>query len=140
MKLYIDKNLGLDKDKIRLAGEFCLFCAENLPIEGDFEIYMVGDRKEHDISTTAVYEVSRNICKVYCKNRSLVDCLRSIAHEMTHMMQDEMGLLIGRIRDAGGFHEDQANARAGELIKLFAKSTPERRAIYESIKMSRKVL
>ncbi len=139
MKLYIDKNLGLDANKIRLAGEFCLFCAESLPIEGDFKIYMVGDRKSHGIGTTAVYEVNRNVCKIYCKNRSLVDCLRSIAHEMTHMMQDEMGLLVGNIRDAGGFHEDQANARAGELIKLFAKSKPERKAIYESKKIKLRV-
>ena len=51
---------------------------------------------------------------------------------MTHMMQDEMGL-IGNvpIRDAGGFHEDQANAKAGELIKLFAKSKKHRKGIYE---------
>jgi hypothetical protein len=52
---------------------------------------------------------------------------------MTHMMQDEMGLITGKVRDAGGFHEDQANARAGELIKLFAKSKKGRRAIYESV-------
>jgi len=43
-----------------------------------------------------------------------------------------MGLINnGPIRDAGGFHEDQANARAGELIKLFAKSNAGRKAIYE---------
>jgi hypothetical protein len=50
------------------------------------------------------------------------------------MMQDEMGLIVGNIRDAGGFHEDQANARAGELIKRFAKSKEGRRAIYENRK------
>jgi hypothetical protein len=54
---------------------------------------------------------------------------------MTHMMQDQMGLLKGKIRDAGGFHEDQANAKAGEILKLFAKSNHERKSIYESIKM-----
>ena len=132
MKLFVDKNLNLPKDKIKLAGEFCLFCAEELPIEGNFEIYMVADRKPHSITTTAHYEVGSNICKVYCKNRALVDCLRSIAHEMTHMMQDEMGLLIGHIRDAGGFHEDQANARAGELIKRFVKGRKDRDIIYEA--------
>ena len=42
-----------------------------------------------------------------------------------------MGLIRGPIRDAGGFHEDQANAKAGELIKLFAKSKDGRKAIYE---------
>ena len=135
MKLYIDKNLGITEEKARLASEFCLFCAKNLPIEGDFEIYMVSERSGHNITTTAVYEVGNNCCRVYCKNRSLADCLRSIAHEMTHMMQDEMGLIRGQIRDAGGFHEDQANAKAGELIKLFAKSKPSRKTIYESIKV-----
>ena len=49
------------------------------------------------------------------------------------MMQDELGLIGERpIRDAGGFHEDQANARAGEVIKRFAKSAAGRKAIYES--------
>jgi hypothetical protein len=132
MKLYIDKSLPLSEDKARLAGEFCLFCADELPIEDDFNIYMVSEREPHNITTTAVYEVGNNLCKIYCKGRALADCLRSMAHEMTHMMQDEMGLLVGNIKDAGGFHEDQANARAGELIKLFAKSREGRRAIYEA--------
>ena len=50
---------------------------------------------------------------------------------MTHMMQDQFGLIKGKIRDAGGFHEDQANSKAGEILKLFAKSSPERKMIYE---------
>ena len=131
MKLYVGKNLGMPPEKIRLAGEFTLFCAENLPIEGEFEIYLVSNREPHGISTTAVYEIGNNCCKIYAKNRSLVDVLRSVAHEMTHMYQDESGLINGPVRDAGGFHEDHANAKAGELIKLFAKSKEGRRAIYE---------
>jgi hypothetical protein len=75
--------------------------------------------------------MGENKCIIYAKNRAFVDVLRSIAHEMTHMMQDELGLLEGgNIRDAGGFHEDQANARAGEIIKRFAKSKPYRKMIY----------
>tara|TARA_B100000674_G_C37842368_1_gene915960 strand:+ start:549 stop:959 length:411 start_codon:yes stop_codon:yes gene_type:complete len=135
MKLYISKNLGLDSKKIKQAGEFVVFCADHLPIEGNFQIYLVDNRKPHGISTTAVYEVGNNCCRIYGKNRAFPDILRSIAHEMTHMMQDQMGLLKGKIRDAGGFHEDQANAKAGEILKLFAKSNHERKSIYESIKM-----
>ena len=140
MKLYIDKNLGLTPNKSRLAGEFTLFCAQQLPIEGDFEVYVVSEREPHGITTTALYEVGNNICRVYAKNRALADVLRSIAHEMTHMMQDELGLIVGKTRDAGGFHEDQANARAGELVKLFAKSKEGRKAIYENKLMSKKIL
>ena len=132
MKLLVSKNLNLPPEKIKLASDFILFCADQLPIEGRFKIYLVSKREPHGISTTALYEVGNNCCKIYAKNRSLSDVLRSVAHEMTHMMQDEMGLIKGPIRDAGGFHEDQANSKAGELIKLFAKSKPGRKGIYES--------
>ena len=131
MNLYVDKKLNIDSNKINLIAQFCAFCAKNLPIEGDFSIYVVSDRPSHGIVTTAAYEVSNNVCRIYGKNRALVDICRSIAHEMTHMMQDQLGLLNGKIRDAGGFHEDQANAKAGELLKLFAKSKPGRKMIYE---------
>ena len=131
MNLYVDRDLHYGPEQLRLAGEFILFCADSLPIEGDFEVHLVNSREPHGIGTTALYEVGNNCCKVYCKNRALADVLRSVAHEMTHMMQDQIGIIRGPIRDAGGFHEDQANAKAGELIKLFAKSQDGRRAIYE---------
>ena len=137
MKLLIDKNLDLTPKHMQLAGEFTLFCAEHLPIKGDFKVYLVSNRDSHGISTTAVYEIGNNCCRIYAKNRALADVLRSVAHEMTHMMQDETGLINGPVQDAGGFHEDQANAKAGELIKLFAKSQDGRRAIYESFMRKR---
>lgn len=140
MKLMLDKNLNLNSEKRRLISDFCIYCAQQLPIENLFEVYVVSNRKPYGIGTTAVYNVGKNQCYIYGKNRSLVDVLRSIAHEMTHMMQDETGLLVGDIKDAGGFHEDQANARAGELIKLFAKSKPGRKAIYESRILNNKTI
>ena len=134
MKLYIDKNLNVNESKSNLIGQFCLFCADKLPIEKPFKIHVVSEREPYGIATTAAYFVGMNECYIYGKNRALPDVLRSIAHEMTHMMQEEMGLITGKVRDAGGFHEDQANARAGELLKLFAKSLPNRSLIYESRK------
>ena len=132
MKLYVDEGLQYNPEQMKLAGEFILFCADSLPIEGEFEVHLVNSRDPHGITTTALYEVGNNCCKVYCKNRALADVLRSVAHEMTHMMQDQIGILNGPITDAGGFHEDQANSKAGELIKLFAKSKPNRKRIYEN--------
>ena len=133
MKLYVSKDLDLDANKINILSEFCLFCAKQLPIEGEFSIHAVSDRKPHGIITTAAYLVGENSCYVYSKNRALPDVMRSIAHEMTHMMQDQIGLLGVPIRDAGGFHEDQANARAGELLKKFVSGNKERKVIYESL-------
>jgi hypothetical protein len=138
-KLYIHNNTDFSPDQARLTADFCIFCSDELPVSGDFEISVVGDREKHGIGTTGVYHVGKNIIKVYAKNRALADVLRSIAHEMTHMMQDEQGLINGPVQDAGGFHEDQANAKAGELIKLFAKSSTDRRRIYERINKRSKV-
>jgi len=120
-------------EKTILMGEFINFCADNLPIKGEFKVYVIDDRKKHGISTTAAYHRGENLIKIYGKKRALVDILRSIAHELTHLMQDENNLLVGTIQDAGGPIEDEANAKAGELIKLFAKSDPGRKKIYESI-------
>ena len=134
-KLLVSKSLSCaqEKSKIKLMAEFCNFCADYLPIINDFEIQVIDDREKHGITTTAAYHIGENKCIIYAKNRAFVDVLRSIAHEMTHMMQDELGLIGERpIRDAGGYHEDQANARAGELIKRFAKSSTERKQIYEN--------
>lgn len=140
MKLYVDKKLGLSESKCKTLGEFCLFCAYDLPIEGDFSVYVVSERKPYQISTTAVYLMNDQSCYIYAKNRALPDVMRSIAHEMTHMMQHQMGLINGPVRDAGGFHEDQANARAGEILKLFVKQDPKRKSIYESATIRKRSL
>lgn len=58
----------------------------------------------------------------------LVDVMRSIAHEMVHHRQFEQGKLSVRPPDIGGEIEDEANAVAGQIIKLFAK---EDQTIYD---------
>ena len=65
----LDKNLNLNSQKAKLMSEFCSFCAENLPIENPFEVYVVSERKPYNISTTAVYEVGNNKCIIYGKTR-----------------------------------------------------------------------
>ncbi len=139
-RLKICKKLNTDPDHLALMHDFINYCADCLPIKGNFVVNVVSDRKPHGIPTTGAYFVGQNKINVYGKNRALVDVLRSIAHEMTHMMQDETGMIKLPVQDAGGFIEDQANAKAGEIIKLFAKSKPIRGRIYESVKKSGKIL
>ena len=130
-KLYISKSLNMNPKKVELVSAFCLFCCQKLPIEGPFEVHLVSDREPHGIKTTASYHVEDNKIYIYGRERAVVDILRSIAHEMTHMMQNEMGLINGPVQDIGGFHEDQANSRAGQMIKLYARDKEEGSRIYE---------
>ena len=123
------KNLRMDNKKVKIIGKFTGFCCDRLGLVNPVIVYLCADRAK--ISTTAAYSPSEKTCFVYAKNRAIVDICRSIAHELTHMMQDENGLLGMPIKDIGGFHEDQANAFAGQLIKLFAKKVKNGKEIYE---------
>lgn len=124
-KLYISENLPNIIENISIISDFIDRCNDELSIDEscNYDIYFVDDRKKHGIKTTAFYDPSNNTIKVYAKGRMLIDCLRSLAHEMTHMMQQEKGLIRGPVKDEGGFHEDQANAKAGLIVKRFIKQT-----------------
>ena len=64
------------------------------------------------------------VIKVCAKNRALADVMRSIAHELVHHKQFEQGRLKVQPPDIGGEIEDEANAKAGQYIKMFAKEDP----------------
>jgi predicted GNAT family acetyltransferase len=82
----------------------------------------------HDgLVTTASYGDDK--VHVYSKDRALIDIMRSIAHEMTHMKQDAENRLDQSKHDvnnkAGSPIENEANAKAGEIIRKFGELHPK---------------
>jgi hypothetical protein len=132
-KLIVKKDLMMLPEKQHIIGEFCIYCMDQLGMGSDIDtiIQIESDRDSSGIKTTAYYNPADNNVRVYGSGRSIADICRSIAHELVHMSQHVRGL-IGKdpIKDIGGFHEDEANAVAGQLIKMFAKDVT--REIYES--------
>ena len=124
----ISDNLNIDESTIC---KFINFCCDRLCLHNDVTINLVSKRKPFKIITTAHYDITNDECTIYCGGRATVDICRSIAHELVHMMQNYQGLLKNVIPDIGGFHEDQANAVAGQLIKMFAQKTKDGNSIYE---------
>jgi len=131
--LFISPGLERCERNRSLILDFCKFCADNLSIDHDVSVRIVDNREKENISTTAFYNPENHDIGIYGKNRAVVDICRSIAHEMTHMSQMLEGRIEFPVQDAGGEIEDEANARAGEIIKLFAKSNDSRMSIYESV-------
>lgn len=68
--------------------------------------------------STACYIPSECRIKVLMGSRATFDICRSIAHEMVHQMQDENGEDLNG--DTGSPHEDEANALAGRLVRMYA--------------------
>lgn len=129
--------ISSDLDSCNSNGEtiesFINHCRQELELTQIPSIKIASNREDDGIITTAHYKPATGEIAVYAKGRALPDILRSIAHEMVHMTQNQNGDLEKHPRqDVGGHIEDEANSRAGSLIKGFALR-PENKHIYESV-------
>jgi Zn-dependent peptidase ImmA (M78 family) len=112
---------GLTDEKKAKLKEFAKFVIKELGIKNPPTMAIQNGRGE--LKTTANYDYTKEnkIVKVNAHNRALVDVMRSLAHELTHHQQFERGDLKVKPPDIGGPIEDEANAKAGQFIKMFAK-------------------
>lgn len=112
----------LSDDKKEKLNSFVKFVKEQLELQTVPTISVQNHR--NGLKTTANYDYTKEnkVIKVCMKNRALVDVMRSIAHELVHHKQFEQGRLNGpKPPDIGGEIEDEANAKAGQFIKMFAR-------------------
>jgi predicted SprT family Zn-dependent metalloprotease len=109
-----------DEQKEKL-NKFVKFVKDELELEQVPKIVVQNNR--NGLKTTANYNYNSEVkvVKVTAKNRLLVDVMRSIAHELVHHKQYEQGRLKVKPPDIGGEIEDEANAKAGQFIKMFSK-------------------
>jgi hypothetical protein len=114
----------LTDDKKKVLDKFVLFVKKQLELKTIPTIKIQNDRE--GLKTTANYDYTKEnkIIKVCAMNRALVDVCRSIAHEMVHHKQFEDGRLEVKPPDIGGEIEDEANAKAGQFIKMYSKEDP----------------
>lgn len=122
-----------DKD-IKLSNEFIKYLQKHFPLKNDVGIVFTGERIG-EMSTGS--RNSKSIIKVFTKKRINRDILRTLAHEWIHEWQMTTK---GKKRtgDIGGPIEDEANAKAGSILKMFEKDFPQEEPLmYES--MERKI-
>lgn len=114
----------LTEDKKKVLDKFVLFVKKQLELKTIPTIKIQNDRE--GLKTTANYDYTKEnkLIKVCAMNRALVDVCRSIAHELVHHKQFEDGRLEVKPPDIGGEIEDEANAKAGQFIKMYSKEDP----------------
>ena len=122
MTIMISKGLNIDKQDQKLIFDFCDMCANALDLKQDYQCYLSDDRKRSKIVTSAICDFSKKNIRIYCHQRALADILRSIAHEMYHLRQNELNLVPKKMKK---HHvepvEWHANAAAGSLLSYFAQ-------------------
>lgn len=119
-------------DHIQIIEEFIDFCKLHLKIQELPKITFIDDRSwvlsRHSFGE---YMTKNKSMVMYIKNRNLADILRTLAHELCHHRQNELGLLKPDSGKTGSPVENEANIVAGMILREFGKS---HEMIYESLK------
>ena len=130
---------GLEKEhgeNIEDFKNFISFCCSEGNIEVPTIIHLRCTRDEN-IGTTAAYHPSNHHIHVYCKGRHKVDIMRSVAHELMHMIQNLENRLYDNSGDDGSNEENEAHSFSGLMIRKFGKLKPE---IYENYKNNKNLI
>lgn len=101
--------------------DFVQFACDHLKLQDTPKIMLVQVRDDN--MTTANYCPNSKNIKVYAKNRALFDVARSIAHELVHHKQNVNGEELNG--ETGSDCENEANATAGQIIRLYGKKNPD---------------
>ena len=123
---HLNEEVNIKSDDSNYSQEdyekFVDFAHKELNIEKDCPIDVEVEKSSE--YTTGNYHINDRKIKILDNGRKLADILRTIAHELVHHKQNELGMLVGEIPEIGGKIEDQANAYAGRLVKKYGKQTP----------------
>jgi len=126
---HIDSDLS-SKDK-EMYNDFIKYLNKHYPVNTNLTILFLGEKGDN-MSTGS--QSMDGTLRVLSKNRLNRDIMRTLAHEWVHAHQRHE---LGRERgpDIGGQNEDEANAFAGRLIKMFERDFPDyNKLVFEGVK------
>jgi len=104
---------------------YIVFLKQQLHLKYDIPIILVDDLNFAK-KIAAFGEISdKNVVHISIVNRHPVDILRTVAHEYTHYKQHVEKGVSHKVVHVGSATENQANAKAGELIRKYGDLHPE---------------
>ena len=106
--------------------DFIDFCSKELELESMPQVKLCRDPQWSVVNRTfGRYIDDRNLLEVAWGQRHIMDVLRTVAHELTHRHQHERESVPGDAGETGSSYENEANARAGILMRDYAGLHPE---------------
>ena len=126
---------SVSKSKVLNIADFVQYSTERLKLKNKPKVKLIlGSEYSQQNSSLGGYSPETKDIVVVVPNRMTADICRTIAHELVHRKQDEMGLIGNTIEDGktGSPVENQANAVAGILLRDYGKKN---KAIYSEGKV-----
>lgn len=135
VKISYDKSKFKSEDK-EFVKKFIGLLQDEYPLKNDVAINFMGQRSG-EMSTGSRTENS--VLKILAQDRLNRDIMRTLAHEWVHEHQRTI-LKRKHGPNIGGKNEDEANAFAGRLVKMFEKKFPNlEKKMYESTSIQSKL-
>ena len=116
---YDKKNMK--PERLEILQNFVNFLNREYKLKNDVTIRFTS-KSEEGMTTGSNQE---GIIKVLDDGRMFIDMLRTLAHEWIHEHQHQFDRKKGN-QDIGGPDENEANAKAGELLKQYNKEFPKK--------------
>jgi hypothetical protein len=112
----------MNQKKLDTLKHFTSFCKKELNIQSLPHISLIYSKSFVEQNRSyGEYSPSANTAKVFCKGRNLADICRSLAHELTHHRQQELGMINDESGSTGSNIENDANAMAGIIMRDYGK-------------------
>ena len=117
----------LNESETATIGEFIKYAIKNLGIQNPPRNLSLSydTAKAKEMRSFGYFDPNSNKIWVYCGNRNMGDILRTLAHELVHRKQDEDGRINYESGKTGSEIENEANAKAGVLLRDFGKQHEE---------------
>ena len=106
--------------------DFVDFCFQELELERMPTVKLRKDPQWSVVNRTfGRYIDDINTLEVAFGQRHIMDVLRTVAHELTHQHQHERAAVPDNAGETGSPYENEANARAGVLMRDYGRLHPE---------------
>jgi hypothetical protein len=116
----------LKPDTLAVVTDFVKYCVQQLALESVPEIRLRRDpqwsARNHSFGQ---FDAAADRLFVAVANRHIMDILRTVAHELVHSAQQQQQGLPPGAGHTGSEFENEANARAGVLMRNYAELHPE---------------
>lgn len=112
----------MDQNKLSTLKDFIAYCKKELNIQVLPKISLIANRDfVLKYRSFGEYNPNTKAIKVFYAGRNLADVCRSLAHELCHHRQNELGFLSSGAGNTGSDIENDANAMAGILMRDYGK-------------------
>jgi Zn-dependent peptidase ImmA (M78 family) len=102
------------------CNEFIEWCRPKLNLRGKIHVQLINKPIQVGSQVSfGYYDSKTHKIVISCKDRHPIDVLRTLAHELCHLAQAQIRPLTGADGVTGSHIENEANALAGILMRLW---------------------